>query len=118
MNRIPLEQEQEELLAVMVEASRSVPREQRQAFLLIQSMDGNHLLHPGLAATGRAQYRPHLGDLETLHERGLIRLTLVSPHHTYSADLRPEGTHYYEQMQARRGQPMAKVAAIARLSGD
>jgi hypothetical protein len=114
MDRVPLEQEQEELLAIMVEASRAVPREQRQAFLVIQSMDGNHLLHPGVAATGRAQYQPHLGDLETLHERGLIRLTLVSPHHTYTADLRLEGTHYYEQMQARRGQPITRAVTVAR----
>ncbi len=114
MDLVPLEPEQEELLAIMVEAGRAIPREQRQPFLLIQSMDGNHLLHPGVAATGRAQYQPHLGDLETLHERGLIRLTLVSAHHTYTADLRPEGTHYYEEMQARRGKPIAKAAMTAR----
>jgi hypothetical protein len=114
MDLVPLEQDQEELLAIMVEASRAIPREQRQPFLLIQAMDGNHLLHPGVAATGRAQYQPHLGDLETLHERGLIRLTVVSAHHTYTADLRPEGTHYYEQMQTRRGQSIAKAVTTAR----
>lgn len=114
MNRVPLEKEQEELLGILVEASRAIPREQRQAFLVIETMDGTDVLHPGMAAIGRAQYRPHVGDLETLHERGLIRVTLVSPHHTYSVDLRPEGTHYYEQMQARRGQPITKTVMLAR----
>lgn len=113
MNRVPLEQEQEELLAIMVEASRAVPRDQRHEFIFIRLLNGSRFIHDGMAAIGRELYQPHLGDLETLHERGLIRLRMADQH-SYSADLRPEGIHYYEQMQIQRGQPMMKTVTAAR----
>lgn len=113
MSMVPLEDEQEELLAIMVEASRAVPRDQRHEFLFLRHMGGSVLAHQGMAAIGREQYQPHLGDLETLHERGLIRLRQTGEY-DYSADVRPEGTHYYEQMQVRRGQPMMKTVTAAR----
>jgi hypothetical protein len=113
MNRAPLEQEQEQLLAIMVEASRAVPRSERHEFIYVRYMGGSSLIHNGMAATGRQQYQPFLGDLETLHERGLIRLRTISEH-DYSADVRPEGVHYYEQMHARRGQPIMKIVTAAR----
>ena len=113
MNRAPLEQEQEELLAIMVEASRAVPRDQRHEFIFIRHFGGSALVHQGMAATGREQYQPHLGDLETLHERGLIRVQQTGEN-DYTADVRPEGVHYYEQMQARRGQPIMKTVTAAR----
>lgn len=47
-----------------------------------------------------------------MHERGLIRLRQTGQH-DYSADLRPEGIHYYEQMQIQRGQPMMKTVTAA-----
>lgn len=50
MNRVPLEQEQEELLAIMVEASRAVPRDQRHEFLFLQHFGGCALVHQGMAA--------------------------------------------------------------------
>ncbi len=110
---VPLEQEQEELLAIMVEASRAVPRDQRHEFIFTRTMGGSGLIHNGMAAIGREQYQPHLGDLETLHERGLIRLRMIGKYDC-SADLRPEGVHYYEHMKVRHGQPMMKTVAAAR----
>jgi hypothetical protein len=113
MNRAPLESEQEELLAIMVEASRAVPRNQRHEFIFIQYMGGTSLIHNGMEAVGRQQYQPFLGDLQTLHERGLIRLRMTGEHDC-TADVRPEGFHHYEEMQARRGQPIMKPVAAAR----
>lgn len=111
---VPLEQEQEELLAVLVEASRAVPREERHEFIFIRTFGGSYLLHNGMKAIGREQYQPHLGDLETLHERGLIRLGRTPSGNDHTVNIRPEGAHYYQQMQTRRGQPIIKTVTVAR----
>lgn len=112
VQQVPLQPEQEELLTVLAEASRSVPRDQRQSILFIEYMGGQSLIHPGIAAIGRSQYQPIGSDLETLSERGLVRMRQTD--HSFSVDVRPEGFHYYEQMQARRGKPMMKTVTAAR----
>jgi hypothetical protein len=102
VNRAPLGRDEEELLAIMIEAARAVAREQRHPFIFVEYFGGTSLVHNGLAAIGREGYRPLLSDLQTLFERGLIRLMRTGSS-DYSADVRPEGVQYYEQMQVRRG---------------
>lgn len=57
-----LPSEQEELLTVMVEAFRSVPRNERHSALIIDGFGGTVLVHNGLAAIGKESYRLYLGD--------------------------------------------------------
>jgi hypothetical protein len=113
VNPAPLESEQDELLAILIEASRAVPRDQRHPFLFIEFFGGSKLVHDGMAAIGREMYQPNRSDLDTLYERGLVRLR-PSGGSGYSVDVTPEGFRYYEQMQARRGTPMIKAVTAAR----
>jgi hypothetical protein len=108
MSRPPLLPEQEELLAVMVEASRSVPLDQRQPFLIIECFGGTNLAHGGLAAIGKDDYQPYVGDVKTLASRGLIRLEAINQH-SFRADLTPEGVQQYERTKTASGQPIQTV---------
>jgi hypothetical protein len=61
--RVPLDADQEELLTILVEASRAVPRDQRHEFIYVESFGGGaSLIHNGVSAIGREQYKPYLGD--------------------------------------------------------
>ena len=64
---IELLPEQEQLLMVLVEASRSVPPERKAAFLLLYSHNRplGSLIHPGLAGKPAAA---HTGDVEELKQ--------------------------------------------------
>jgi hypothetical protein len=85
MSLAPLLPEQDELLVTLVEASRSVPQNQRSPFLLFEHAGGTTLAHPGLEAIGKATYQPYVGDAKTLASRGLIRLEPLDDH-SYEAD--------------------------------
>lgn len=100
--------EQEELLGVLVESFRSVPRDQRNAALILESMDGTSIAHAGLSTIGKSAYRPYLGDAKELAERGLIRLEKISDG-AFNVDVTVNGFHYYENMKATNGQPVERV---------
>ena len=93
---------------MLVEASRSVPRNDRHPALIVESFGGTSLIHTGLAAIGKSAYQPYVGDARELASRGLIRLELISQS-TYSAEATNEGVRYYEQMRAAKGQPVERV---------
>ena len=65
---IPLERPQKDVLATMVEAERAVQPKDRQEFLLIGTMSGWFMHHPGLK---RDEVYP--GDLRELANWGLLR---------------------------------------------
>ncbi len=67
---IPLEKEQKDLLADMVDAQRAVAPQDRQEFLLIGTMSGHFMHHPGLK---REAVYP--GDLHERANWGLLRLS-------------------------------------------
>jgi hypothetical protein len=111
--RVPLDADQEELLTILVEASRAVPRDQRHEFIYVESFGGGaSLIHNGFSAIGREQYKPYLGDLRTLYERGLIRIW-QSGRSDHSLEVTPEGYQYYEQVQLRRGEPIMRTVTAA-----
>jgi hypothetical protein len=98
--------QQRELLAILVEASRSVGRNERQAFLFIAYMNGTQISHPGLSAIGKADYRPYLHDARELARYGLV--TIEEPNKgVLTADVTAEGYEYYDQM--KRGDPVARI---------
>jgi hypothetical protein len=113
VRRSPLQPEQEELLAVMVEATRSVPQSERHPFLIIAGIGSTVLAHGGLAAIGKTNFSAYVGDAETLNSRGLIRLKGID-RHTFEADITPEGVEYYEEMKQRGGQPANRVTQEVR----
>jgi len=105
---ILLEQEQKELLFIVVEAARNVPRERRQKFYVSSGgMDGSlqsSLMHQGLP---NGQIRVYEGDIETLAHTELLRLTNLM-----SFDVTPLGFKYYEYLKQRVGQPIQRVESV------
>jgi hypothetical protein len=115
MSLTRLSAEQEELLAVLVESFRSVPRNERHAALIADGFGlGNTVLvHNGLAAIGKESYRLYLGDAKELAIRGLIRLELVSQS-AYQADITNDGFTYYARMKVAGTQPIARIETAIR----
>jgi hypothetical protein len=118
--RLPAEQE--ELLAVLVEAFRSVPRAARHPALLIEpgfGGGGAQMAHNGLAAIGKPNYQFYMGDAKELAMHGLIRLEPAGGH-AYQADITNDGFRYYESIKVAGGQPIERVETSIRnyLIGD
>jgi hypothetical protein len=105
MSSVLLDQEQEDLLKVLVEASRNVPRDQREAFHLLTDGDGSSILHPGLP--GR-QIRVHDGDVHLLEAQGLLLVTHIG-RFDRSFVVTPQGASLYEELQRRSGAPTQQV---------
>jgi hypothetical protein len=109
----PLLPAQEELLAIMVEADRSVPRTERHAFLILEHFGGSALVHTGLGAIGKANYQPYVGDAKALASRGFIRLEAID-RSSFSADVTPEGFDHYEAIKTSSGQPIKRTEQMMR----
>ena len=112
MQGYPLEPEQEQLLCIAAEASRNVPRNQRQKFLVAQTNGGDLLIHPGLS--GDAEI--YAGDVETLHRAGLVAATYES--RTLAFDVTPLGFKFYEELKLRSGSPVQRIEATIRTHLD
>jgi hypothetical protein len=105
---IPLEQEQRDLLALMVEAQRSVPREAWHEYLYEPTFGGSYLGGPGLNYDGVVR-----SDLDTLAEWGFLRPGYGSRGaRTY--DITPTGRRYYEWMKLEQGEPAERVEVETR----
>jgi hypothetical protein len=105
VNRVSLEQEQEDLLRVLVEASRNVPRDQRDDFHLMIDASGSSVMHPGLP--GR-EVRVNKGDVDILQAEGLLLVTRYG-RWDRSFVVSPQGFGFYEELQRRSGAPAQQV---------
>ena len=105
---IQLEQEQQDLLSKFVEAFRSVPRDQRRAFVIIPSDESNFatVRHAGFATGTLSGYE---GDLDTLSRKGLIDLSAELGGSVYTFDISLEGFAYYRQIKEAEGQPIERI---------
>lgn len=90
-----------------MEAQRSLPREQRQKFLLMRTFDGTHIGHPGWPRDERKVYS---GDFEELVRQGLLSLSFGS-RGTPSYDITSAGYHHYEAVMHRHGEATERVEA-------
>ena len=103
MPAVSLEPEQEELLKTLVEASRNVPRGQRQEFHCLSDLNGDQILHPGIPNRKMPVYK---GDIGTLASEGLLNMT-----GTRSFDLSSQGFRLYGELQHRSGAPAQQIEA-------
>lgn len=105
---VMLEKEQEELLATLVEASRNVPREERQIFLVIKTVSNRlaDITHPGMPEDFPGAY---MGDIEELVHQGLLRPRRRERGSIRSFDVSPHGFQYYNHLKRRQADPAKRV---------
>jgi hypothetical protein len=112
LQSVPLEPEQKELLSIVVEAARNVPREERQLFYAFETLGSNlaRLLHPGLPKDFPGTY---LGDIKTLGQQGLLSLE-YGAHGTIKFDVSPRGFKYYEELKRSQEGPVQRIEAATK----
>jgi hypothetical protein len=106
---ILLEKEQVELLYVLVEISRNIPREKRQKFYYLQCQNPI-VIHPNLEGF---EMNAYLGDIEILAGSGLLNLSYRDSGDPIF-DVTPRGFKYYEHMKKLDGQPVQRVETAIR----
>jgi hypothetical protein len=102
---ILLEPEQKELLTLLVETSRKMPRDARRKFIVAQSHSGDTLLVPDHP---RQNFKVYMGDVEILAREGLVDITYGS-RGSPNLNVLPLGYAYYEYMKRQAGQPLENV---------
>jgi hypothetical protein len=107
---IVLEPEQVELLRLVVEASRNVPRDKRRKFMVARTFGGDSLMHPGLSKNGTKTY---IGDIEILSSVGLLNLSYGS-NGTPNFDVTPLGFQYYEYLHQVDTEPVRAIEEVPR----
>jgi hypothetical protein len=105
MGQILLEQEQQDLLTALVEASRNVPRDQREEFIYVRTMGSSEVQHPGLPGWQLSVYQ---GDLEVLAAEGLLNAT-APQRGVLMFDVAPRGFALYEELRRRARTPVQQV---------
>jgi hypothetical protein len=103
--RVLLTPEQKEVLMRMVEAARSLPKNKREKFALVEFGGEDELLHKGLSSDNTRVFG---GDLEELGRKGFLTVSYGS-RGTPSYDITPEGFAYYEYLKKSMGEPTERV---------
>jgi hypothetical protein len=102
-----LEPEQEELLVILVEATRNLPPGQREQFMFLPTLgDQNDLCHPGLPGGAVSAYD---GDLDVLSNAGLINRKWGGKGGDWFFDVAPRGFKVYEAIKLRTGAPVQQI---------
>jgi len=99
-----LEKEQNDLLAMLVEASRNVRGEDRRKFFFVETWGESSIQHPGFPNRKVDAYK---GDIEELSRKGLLSVDYDKD--VLFFDVTPEGFRYYEEMKKRSGEPLQRV---------
>jgi hypothetical protein len=108
---ILLEKEHEELLCILVEAARNVPREQRHKFWAANESYQSVIKHGGLP---NGQGHAYMGDIEALGRVGFLALTYYEDRELVQFDITPLGFRYYAYLKQRDGQPIQRIEAQSR----
>jgi hypothetical protein len=109
MARFPLhtnlDQAQQEFLLELVDAQETLPRDQRQTFVVVQTNGGDVIIHPAL----RQGPREVMNDLQELAGEGLIRIQY--PSRDANVDITNQGYTLARQIRADRGDGVDQVEA-------
>jgi len=104
LDGVLLQPEQEELLVALVEATRNLPRGQRERFMFAPTLDSSTIQHPGLPGREVPAYG---GDIDILSNEGLLNVTWGQ--HTRFFDVTPRGFAVYEVIKQRSGVPVRQL---------
>lgn len=100
-----LGQEQKELLSIIVEAYSNASNDAQQEFLLMPSLEGTFLDHPGLPD---GEVKVNVAHVEELHRLGLITLAYDSVG-VGTLDVTPEGLACYNDMTEESGKSVQSI---------
>lgn len=103
---ILLESEQKELLILLVEASRKMPRDKREKFIIEHYVDSDDTLF--VLGPPSQKFSIYIGDMEILAREGLVDMAHDSDG-SFSVNVLPLGYAYYEHMKRQAGQPLENV---------
>lgn len=106
-----LERAQEKLLIELVEAERSLPRNERQYFYIGHTIGppGVELIHPAIP---RQSPRIYEGDLRTLGSYGLISIVSYDRNGIESFYITNDGFRMYDQIMKKLGHPTERIQGI------
>ena len=104
-----LEKEQTELLSLLAEAARKVPREKRGKFLFVEAFGGASIVHPGLSDWSLKAYK---GDIEVLAQKGFLLLSYTS-RDSIQFDITSRGFKYYDERECNPGLPIDRFEMMA-----
>jgi hypothetical protein len=107
-----LEKEQKDLLAMLVEAARNLPRDKREPFDFMQLDGGSLIMHGGLP--DKKLMNVYDSDIEILIQAGLILPSYGSRGQMSRFDVTPLGFKYYENMKQQAGQPVQRIETVVR----
>src|SRR6266540_1266016 len=99
LDGVLLQPEQEGLLVSLVEATRNLPRGQREQFIFAPTFGGSDIQHPGLPGHELPAYA---SDIEVLWNEGLLNGTR-GQHGARLFDISPRGFTVYEAIKRRSG---------------
>jgi hypothetical protein len=104
MARIALEPEQEQLFSSLVEAVRSVPRNERDEFMFLPTMGKDLVQGNGFRANVLRS------DIDHLMRAGLLRIT--NRHRGgsgFNFYIPPQALTYYEELKRQAGEPVEQI---------
>src|SRR6266498_3147039 len=104
LDGVLLQPEQEELLVALVEATRNLPRGQRERFMFAPTLDSSTIQHPGLPGREVPAYS---GDIDILSNKRLLNVTWGQ--HTRFFDVTPRGFAVYEVIKQRSDVPVRQL---------
>ncbi len=108
-SHVVLEPEQEALFSRLVEASRSVPRNERETFLYAPMMQASLVQGNGLSEDVLDE------DILALQSAGLIQVAqYASSGSGFSFVIPPGALQYYEEVKRRSGEPLQQLEADTR----
>jgi hypothetical protein len=102
-----LEPEQIDLLSQLVESDRSIPRDKRGSFILIQSFGADTIIHAEIPGP---ELVAHARDVRMLARYGFIVVNSADGS-VSEFDLTPEGIEFYEANKLEAGAGAASVEA-------
>ena len=108
-----LERTQEKLLIELVEAERSLPRNERQYFYVAHTIGppGVELIHPAIP---KQSPRIFEGDLRTLEAYGLLSIISFNRNGIESFHITNDGFHMYDQIMRKLGSPTDRIQKIVK----
>lgn len=115
MNTIRLDGEQEELLSLLVEADRRMPRDQRAIFDVCGPVTGSSIstiIHRGLSNGRLEVFR---GDIEILDQQGLLIVSKKDELGNLSFYINPRGFEHYRNIKMKIIEPTQRVESTIKL---